>query len=68
MIRARHHPKDAELWAETVPAYATTGEEAVSALVAANVALWAEISSADPEPWKLEVFDAARRWAQHRGL
>jgi hypothetical protein len=24
--------------------------------------------TADPKPWKLEVFDAANRWAQHRGV
>jgi hypothetical protein len=68
MIRTGHHPKEAELWAGTLPAYATAGEEAVSALVAANVAVWDEVSSADPKPWKSEVFDAARRWAHHRGL
>jgi len=68
MIRAGHHPKDAERWAEAMPAYATANEEAVSALVAGNVALWNEISTADPKPWKVEVFDAASRWAQYRGL
>ncbi|WP_432839840.1 hypothetical protein [Dactylosporangium sp. CA-092794] len=68
MIRAGHEPKDAERWADGLPAYATADEEAVSTLVAANVALWDEISTADPKPWKLEVFAAARRWAQHRGL
>lgn len=68
MIRAGHHPKDAERWAEALPAYATGEEEAVSVLVAGNVALWDEISTADPRPWKLEVFDAASRWARHRGL
>ncbi|MFI5915782.1 hypothetical protein [Dactylosporangium sp. NPDC051541] len=68
MIRAGHHPKDAERWAETVPTYATAADEAVSTLVAGNVAVWDEIASADPKPWKLDVFDAARRWAHHRGL
>ncbi|GAB3836230.1 hypothetical protein GCM10027610_036110 [Dactylosporangium cerinum] len=51
-----------------LPAYATADEQAVSALVAGNVALWDEISAADPKPWKLEVYDAANRWAQYRGL
>lgn len=68
MIRAGHHPKDAELWAETLPMYASADDEAVSVLVAANVAIWTEISAAEPQPWKAEVADAARRWAQHRGL
>ncbi|MEV4414025.1 hypothetical protein [Catellatospora sp. NPDC049609] len=68
MIRAGHEPKDAELWAETLPAYASASEDAVSTLVAAHVALWDEISAADPQPWKGEVADAARRWAAHRGL
>jgi hypothetical protein len=68
MIRAGHHPETAERWAETLPMYATAEDEAVSALVAGNVALWDEISTADPTPWKLEVFGAARRWARHRGL
>jgi hypothetical protein len=68
MIRAGHDPKDAELWAEGLAAYAAAADDAVSVLVAANVAIWTEISSADPQPWKTEVTDAARRWAQHRGL
>ncbi|WP_034593850.1 hypothetical protein [Hamadaea tsunoensis] len=68
MIRAGHHPKDAELWAETLPAYATAHDDAISVLVAANVAIWEEITAADPQPWKAEVRDAARRWAAHRGL
>ncbi|MFB9184758.1 hypothetical protein ACFFX1_42115 [Dactylosporangium sucinum] len=51
-----------------LPAYAAADDEAVSVLVAGNVVLWDEISTADPKPWKLEVFDAARRWARHRGL
>jgi hypothetical protein len=68
MIRAGHQPKDAERRAEAMPACATAGEEAVSARVAGNVALWDEISSADPGPWMLEAFDAANRWAQYRGI
>jgi hypothetical protein len=68
MIRMGHHPKDAERWAQALPAYAGAGKEAVSALVTAHVAIWTEISTADSQAWKAELADAARCWALHRGL
>jgi hypothetical protein len=68
MIRSGHHPKDAEEWGKNVPAFAAADDEAVSAFVAANAAIWTEISQADPQPWKAEVADASYRWAEHRGL
>jgi len=68
LIHAGHHPKDAELWCQELPAYAAASDEAVSAFVTAARGLWHDISSADPQPWKREVATSAGRWVIHRGL
>jgi hypothetical protein len=68
LIQAGHSPKDAELWCQDSPAFADTADEAVSTFVAATRSLWAEISAADPQPWKMEIAESARAWAEYRGV
>jgi hypothetical protein len=68
MITAGHQPGAAEAWCRQLPAYAAASGQAVSAFVTAARGLWADISSADPQPWKRQVAAAAERWAAHRRL
>ncbi|BCJ76977.1 hypothetical protein CS0771_65210 [Catellatospora sp. IY07-71] len=68
LIQAGHTPKDAELWCQNSPEFAAATDEAVSTFVAAARSLWAEISAADPQQWKIEVAEAARAWAEYRGV
>ncbi|GAA5200781.1 hypothetical protein GCM10023322_79400 [Rugosimonospora acidiphila] len=68
LIHAGHHPKGAERWCQQLPAYAAASEDAVSTFVRAVHAMWHEISTADPQPWKREIAEASERWAQYRGL
>ncbi|GHJ45655.1 hypothetical protein Cs7R123_29970 [Catellatospora sp. TT07R-123] len=66
LIEPGHTPKESELWCQNSPAYAGAPDEAVSTFVAASRNLWGEIATADPQPWKIEVAEAARAWAEHR--
>ncbi|MBV1849351.1 hypothetical protein [Catellatospora tritici] len=68
LIQAGHTPKDAELWCQHSPAFAAVTDQAISTFVTATRSLWAEISAADPQQWKIEVAEAARTWAEHRGI
>ncbi|MEV0453906.1 phosphotransferase [Catellatospora methionotrophica] len=68
LIRAGHTPKDAELWCQNFPAFAEATNQAVTTFVTAARGLWAEIATTDPQPWKVEVADAADVWAGYRDL
>lgn len=68
LIQAGHTPKNAEHWCQDSPTFTIVTDEAVSTFVTAARGLWAEISAADPQPWKIEVAEAARAWAEYRGV
>jgi hypothetical protein len=68
LIAAGHHPAAAQQWCQQLPAYRAADGAATDAFVAAAQAMWDEIAVSDPQPWKLGVASAARRWATHRGL
>jgi hypothetical protein len=64
LIDAGHHPESAERWCVANPAYA----EAISAFVLAQRKLWHEISTANCQPWTLELAAAADRWVSCRAV
>lgn len=68
MITIGHQPGAAKAWCRLVAAYAAASEQAVSVFVAAARGLCADISSADPQPWKRQAAVGADPWAAHRRL
>ncbi|QNE76126.1 aminoglycoside phosphotransferase [Streptomyces finlayi] len=66
LIAAGHTPASAEEWAAKIPAWHTAAAEGITAFAAANANVWAEISTADPDPWTLRLATAATTWHAHR--
>jgi hypothetical protein len=66
LITAGHHPSAAEQWCQHSPAYRAAADTAVTAFTEATQAMWHDIATQDPQPWKHDVATAAARWAAHR--
>jgi hypothetical protein len=66
LIAAGHDPASAERWCAQSPTYRAASAEATAAFVSAVHAMWAEIATQDPVPWKRDVAAAAARWAGYR--
>jgi hypothetical protein len=69
LIAAGHSPQAAEECVADVPAWRSAPALSVAVFVAASVRLWAEIAEQDSQqPWKHDMANAARAWAQTRLL
>ncbi len=66
LIAEGHTPADAESWAAGVTAWADATEPALNAFTTTNSALWSQIASTDPRPWKRSMYQAAVAWCQYR--
>jgi hypothetical protein len=66
LVAAGHTPEAAEKCVADVPAWRTAPAIGVGVFAAAGVRLWAEIAEQDPQPWKRDMAEAARAWAQTR--
>ncbi len=66
LIAEGHTPAAAEAWASTLPAWSHVPANGLDTFVAVNTRLWAQIADNDPQPWKLEIRNAAKRWLIHR--
>jgi hypothetical protein len=68
LIVAGHEPKEAEWWADQVPAWRTAPVDGVTAFAAANALMWATHGGADPDPWTEKLVNASARWSAYRGV
>ncbi|MER7820614.1 phosphotransferase [Streptomyces sp. NPDC096153] len=69
LMEAGHTAQDADQWAQRFPSWASAPAGGVEAFSTANAAVWAEIASHDPLPWKQRMAGLAEHWAgywQHR--
>ncbi len=66
LIAAGHTPQAAEACVADVTAWRAAPAVGVGVFAAASVRLWAEIADQDPQPWKRDMAEAARVWAQTR--
>jgi hypothetical protein len=66
LIAAGHSPKQAEWWAEQVPAWRTATIEGVTAFAEANAKMWAEIGAGSTDPWTRGIVTASEAWRQYR--
>ncbi|MFD0685938.1 aminoglycoside phosphotransferase [Actinomadura fibrosa] len=66
LIASGHTPAQAEAWAACLPSWNDAPRPGVDAFVRAQAAMWADIASADPEPWIQRLADAGRHWDTHR--
>lgn len=66
LIAEGHTPASAEAWVSPVTVWTTASTAAIDTFVAINVALWSEIATADPRPWKQQLRRAATAWATYR--
>jgi len=66
LIAEGHTPAAAEAWASTLPAWSHVPANGLDTFVAVNTRLWTQISDNDPQPWKLDIRNAANRWLTHR--
>ncbi|MEV6445111.1 hypothetical protein [Amycolatopsis sp. NPDC051716] len=66
LIAEGHIPAAAEAWAHTLPAWNHAPAESLDTFVAVNARLWAQIADNDPQPWKLDIRNAANQWLTHR--
>lgn len=66
LIAAGHTPAQAEAWAATVPAALSADEEGGRAVAITLWALWHRHNRRQPAPYRAQLADAARRWAEYR--
>ncbi|HJP79571.1 MAG TPA: phosphotransferase [Pseudonocardiaceae bacterium] len=66
LIAAGHTPNAAELWADTVPVWRATPENARTAFSVAILGIWEHVQRHNGLPPGAGLTAAARRWAQHR--
>ncbi|MFD4373418.1 aminoglycoside phosphotransferase [Streptomyces sp. NPDC058486] len=66
LIASGHTPTSAEHRAAGIPSWHAAPAEGITAFAAANANVWAEISTAAPDPWTLRLAHAATAWHAHR--
>jgi hypothetical protein len=66
LIAEGHTPMAAEAWAARIPLWATASRAGITAFTTASRRLWEQISHDDPQPWKRQMYAAARVWAHYR--
>jgi Ser/Thr protein kinase RdoA (MazF antagonist) len=66
LIEMGHPPAEAELWAEAVPAWRSTSEEARTAFSVAVWGIWEYLQRAAPAPHRAELSAVAQTWATYR--
>ncbi|MGW5715153.1 hypothetical protein ACWEVP_03220 [Amycolatopsis sp. NPDC003865] len=66
LIAEGHTPAAAEAWASTLTAWSHTSADSLDTFVAVSAGLWTQIAGNDPQPWKLEIRNAADQWLTHR--
>lgn len=68
LIEGGWHPKEVEVWCESVPAFASASDEALDVFARTSRELWREVAVGIDDPWKAAMARAAERWCEHRGL
>ncbi|WP_439662841.1 phosphotransferase family protein [Lentzea sp. HUAS TT2] len=63
LIAAGHTAAQAEQLVSRTRAWASAPRTAVGVFARANVDMWTDIATSDPQPWKQQMADAARQWA-----
>ncbi|MET8761289.1 hypothetical protein [Lentzea sp. NPDC004782] len=63
LIAAGHTAAQAEQLVSRTRAWASAPRTALGVFARANVDMWTDIATSDPQPWKQRMADAARQWA-----
>ncbi|MFI5936263.1 phosphotransferase family protein [Actinoplanes sp. NPDC051494] len=66
LIAAGHTPKQAEWWAEQVPAWRMATVEGVTAFAVANARMWAASGDGSTDPWTRAIMHASEVWRRYR--